>query len=191
MSSATVALDSKMASAPISEKPASGGTVATGIPTEHDVWQRARPIVASKTWTNSLLAHLPAAAQEIEDRATTPSAATLLASPGFGSTVERLRELRADDDERDRPSDEAFDRTIGILRNVAKKVGLIFPAGVAATGPGRSVRLLWANGEKELRVVIGGISQNRSYIYWRDSGGSVVHSKIDSLRIVKYLIRIS
>jgi hypothetical protein len=195
MSSATLAPFPKLTSMALAEKPDSGVTLTAGIPAEQKVWLGWRSPVVAKTWTNPLLARAIPRQVDIDGergaKVTSTSAAAALTSPEFGATLEQLRDLLNDEDEQDRPSEEAFDRTIAFLRDTANKLGMNFPRAVAATGPGRSVRLLWASNEKELRVVIGGTPLNRSYIYWRDSGRSGVDDRINTEQFAKYLSWIS
>jgi hypothetical protein len=107
-------------------------------------------------------------------RASSTSAAAShpLTSRDYQITLNRIRELRSEEDEMDRPSDHAYDRTVVLLRNVANKIGMQFPTAIVATGPSQGIRLLWMRDERELRVTVGGSERNKSYIYWLESGRS-------------------
>ena len=196
MSSATIVLAPKVASIAFVEKPVSGRTLPGDL-VEQGVWPQDKSVISTNTWTNSLIARFLPAPQQVRMSSVpafetaSNSAGPGLTSQEFGSTLERLRELLTEDEEQDRPSGEAFERVVTLLRETAKTVGMSFPGAVAGTGPGRSVRLLWRENEKELRIVIGGTAQNRSYIYWRHSGGSGVDSRIDSSRFAQYLFWLS
>ena len=88
-------------------------------------------------------------------------ASTSITSFDFGVTLDKIRELLTEEDEDDRPSDEAYKRTIVLLRLTAERAGLRFPRAIAATGPGRSVRLIWMEEQREVRLMIGGSADNR------------------------------
>ena len=196
MSTATLSLNPKAASILFAEELVSGLTLLPGSrAAQEDVLPEHPGLFANRTWTRSLVAKWPFTREQDQvdtglmtiPKASSSSAAVALTSVEFGFTLERLRSLRSDDDEQDRPSDEAYHRTVGLLRETAKRVGMQFPAAMAATGPGRSVRLLWSNNEKELRLVIGGSATNRSYIYWRHAARSGVDDTVEAIRFAQYL----
>jgi hypothetical protein len=114
-------------------------------------------------------------------------ASTSITSFDFGVTLDKIRELLAEEDEDDRPSEEAYNRTILLLRQAAERAGLKFPRAMAATGPGRSVRLIWMREQREVRLMIGGSASNRSYIYWRRGPESGVDENIKPEYLAAYL----
>jgi hypothetical protein len=196
MSTATLPLYPKAASILFDVEPVSGLTLTTGSrTTQENVVSENVGLFANTTWTRSLLAKWPFAREHDPvgtgsmtiPMASSSSAAVALTSVDFGFTLDRLRSLRSDDDEQDRPSDQAYHRTVGLLRETARRIGMQFPGAIAATGPGRSVRLLWSSNEKELRLVIGGSAVNRSYIYWRHGARSGVDDTVEAIRFARYL----
>ena len=114
-------------------------------------------------------------------------ASTSITSFDFGVTLDGVRELLAEEDEDDRPSGQAYDRTILLLRQTAERSGLGFPRAIAATGPGRSVRLIWMREQREVRLMIGGSVASRSYIYWRMGPESGVDENIKPDYLAAYL----
>jgi|ERR1017187_6063824 hypothetical protein len=196
MSSATLALPQKNTAIPFAERPASGRTTtpadeAQSLPYDYPA------SIQHRTWTiKSLLEKWtevgvrqwqPGGASKPLASSTSASALTSLE---YSQTLACVRLLCRDEDEQDRPSEEAYQRTVRLLSETARHVGMQFPRGIAATGPGRSVRLLWSSGEKELRLVLGGSATNRSYIYWRTSGYSGIDETIEASRLAQYLSRI-
>ena len=120
--------------------------------------------------------------------ASSPAAASQsLTSTDFVVTLDRLRALKKDDDEDDRPSKPAYELTFQLLREVAGDLGFRFPRAVASTGPGQGIRLLWAKNERELRVTIGGSPMNKTYLYWLAPGRSGVEPKLDRQTLHQYL----
>jgi hypothetical protein len=117
----------------------------------------------------------------------TNSASTAITSFDFGLTLDQVRSLSTEEDEDDRPSLEALERTIILLRKAAELAGMRFPRAIAATGPGRSVRLIWMREPRELRLMIGGSAANRSYIYWRTGPASGVDENITPQHLAAYL----
>jgi hypothetical protein len=114
-------------------------------------------------------------------------ASTSITSFDFGVTLDRMRDLLAEEDEDDRPTDQAYNSAIALLRQAAERTGLKFPRAIAATGPGRSVRLIWIKERREVRLVIGGSVTNRSYIYWRGGPASGVDENIKPENLAAYL----
>ena len=194
MSSATLALPLKSTAILFAERSVSGQTT---IPSD-EAWGPLYDYPASigpTTWTiRSLLdkwaevRHLQPG--DVSRPLAASTSASRLTSLEYGQTLACVHLLRSDEDEQDRPSDEAYQRTLRLLSETAQHVGMHFPRGIAATGPGRSVRLLWSSGEKELRLVLGGSAANRSYIYWRTSGHSGIDESIEASRLAQYLSRI-
>lgn len=195
MSSATLALSPKPTAISFAERPASGRTTMTGDePRDKSLACDYPGLIQAKTWTKSLLEKWavigvrhqvePGGASKPLSSSTSASALTSLE---YSLTLDRVRILRSDEDDQDRPSDEAYERTVSLLRETARHVGMQFPSAIAATGPGRSVRLLWSSSEKELRLVVGGSAANRSYIYWRSAGRSGVDETIEAGRFAQYL----
>jgi hypothetical protein len=170
MSAATSALCLRTPAISRSEKPASGRTLETrGDAVHHDSESNDVGLFPTKTWTGSV------------------SASAALTSTDYAVTLDRLRNLINDEDEEDRPSQGAYDRAVHLLRDAARRIGMQFPSAIVATGPARSVRLLWSGNDKELRVVIGGSATNRSYIYWRLTGNSGVDEIVEGNRFAEYL----
>lgn len=118
-------------------------------------------------------------------------ASTSITSFDFGVTLDKIRELLSEQDEDDRPSDLAYDRTIDLLRQTAERAGMKFPRAIAATGPGNSVRLIWMREQREVRLMIGGSAANRSYIYWRRGPESGVDENIKPEYLAAYLVWLS
>jgi hypothetical protein len=114
-------------------------------------------------------------------------ASTSITSFDFGLTLDEIRELLTEEDEDDRPSDLAFNRAMLLLRQAAERTGLKFPRAIAATGPGRSVRLIWMREQRKVRLMIGGSAANRSYIYWRKGPESGVDENIKPEYLAAYL----
>jgi hypothetical protein len=122
----------------------------------------------------------PAFRLDLIDDRESPStgASTSITSFDFGVTLDEIRALLDEDEEQDRPSVEACERTVALLREAAQRLGMTFPRAIAVSGPGASVRLLWIMDQKELRVMIGGSMANRSYLYWRTGSKSGVDERI-------------
>jgi hypothetical protein len=174
MSAATVALCLKTPAAALSEKPRSGVT---------ETWTKS--LAESTEMTNGHEAFASIGPPIVGTFST--STAGTLTSTEYAVTMDRLRSLIADEDEDERPSEEACAHAVRLLREAALHVGMRFPRGIVATGPARSVRLLWSGNDKELRVVIGGSTTNRSYIYWRRTGHSGVDETLEGRRFAEYL----
>jgi hypothetical protein len=117
----------------------------------------------------------------------TNGASTSITSFAFGVTVDKMRELLAEEHEDDRPTDQAYNSAIVLLRQTAERIGLKFPRAIAATGPGRSVRLIWMREQREVRLMIGGSVANRSYIYWRTGPASGIDENIKPEYLAAYL----
>lgn len=193
MSAATVAL--KMAASALMEKPASGRTVSPREVGQHHEIVFESVGGSPTAWTKSVAVELEivrshdahaTAGTAVSERSST-STSGVLTSTEYAVTLERLRDLVNDEDEQDHPSEEAYARAFALLRTAAQHVGMKFPRGIAATGPGQAVRLLWSRAEKELRVVVGGSATNRSYIYWRVNGDSGIDETLEGSRLAEYL----
>lgn len=102
-----------------------------------------------------------------------------LTSEAYRATVERLRSLLQEEDEEDRPTEYASAQATRLLRDLAGSLGMQFPLATVVVGPDRSVRLLWARSDREVRVSLGGTEANRSYVYWRTHDSSGVEDGID------------
>jgi hypothetical protein len=192
MSTATLPFCQKVASNLFAEELMSPLTLTAGSRATEEIQTGNPGSLPARTWTSSLRAKWTREQGQVEvglitAKASPSSASVALTSVEYGATLGRLRSLRSDEDEQDRPSDEAYHRTVGLLREAAECVGMQFPGAIAATGPGRSVRLLWSFDEKELRLVIGGGAVNRSYIYWRHAARSGVDETIEGRRFARYL----
>src|SRR5580700_3611023 len=87
-------------------------------------------------------------------------ASTSITSFDFGVTVDKMRELLTEEHEDDRPTEHAYDSAVVLLRQTAEHIGLRFPRAIAATGPERSVRLIWMREQREVRLMIGGSVAN-------------------------------
>ncbi len=114
-------------------------------------------------------------------------ASTSITSFDFGVTLDKMRELLAEEQEDERPTERAYESAIVLLRQTAERIGLKFPRAIAATGPGRSVRLIWMREQREVRLMIGGSVANRSYIYWRTGPASGVEENIKAEYLAAYL----
>jgi hypothetical protein len=125
--------------------------------------------------------------QPIDDSFPVNGASTSITSFDFGVTLEQIHALLAEEEPDDQPSPEAYERTMGLLRRTAERSGMKFPRALAvATGPSRSVRLIWMREQKELRLMIGGTPANRSYIYWRTGTLSGIDENIDPEYLAAY-----
>ncbi len=117
------------------------------------------------------------------------SALPTLMPPEYRKTLERVRALISEEDEADQPSLEAYDRTLALIRDAAQHLGGWFPGAIAAsTGPGRSLRVLWSRNRKEVRLVLGGSTSNRSYIYRREGDRSAVDETLSGDCLAQYLV---
>ncbi len=86
-------------------------------------------------------------------------------SADFVVTLRRIDDLRNDEEEEDRPSDRAYELALMVLAETAALMSLGFPRASASVGPNRGLRITWAWGNREVRLVVGGGSANKSYIY--------------------------
>ncbi len=193
---ATLVLHPKTTAVPFTERSPSGRTISGDDDAQKaDVVSIARDLYSARTWTKSLLEKSvlmrgqdqPGLVLSFEPLSSSTSASVALTSYEYRVTLDRVRMLLTDEDEQDRPSAEAYARTIQLLRETAQQLGMQFPSAIAATGPGRSVRLLWSSDKKELRLVVGGSAANRSYVYWQEAGRSGVDETIHANRFARYL----
>lgn len=115
------------------------------------------------------------------------AASSPLTSKDYRVTLERLRALKQDDDEEDRPSEYAYQRTVRLLRDTADNLGMQFPPAMAVTGPNKCIRLLWTRSDREIRVTVGGSEANKSYLYWRESGRSGIEPTLDGRTLHRHL----
>lgn len=120
-------------------------------------------------------------------RSESVSAANALTSKEYQITRDRLRELKQDEDEIDRPSNYAYDRTDRLLRDLANLMGMQFPAAILATGPSQGIRLLWRRDARELRIIIGGSEASKSYLYRLESERSQIVYSLDPRTLQAYL----
>jgi hypothetical protein len=110
-----------------------------------------------------------------------------LTSREYVITWDQIEELRREEEQEDRPSDIAYQRALTILRQAARQLGRNFPQAIVATGPDRSLRLLWSCGRREVRLVIGGTPANKTYFYRESAGHHEVDYIVNGTKLAGYL----
>ena len=68
-------------------------------------------------------------------------------------TLNRIEELTHEADEGDRPSTHAYELAVRVLAETARELTLKFPGASVSVGPNRSLRVTWARGAGEVRLV--------------------------------------
>lgn len=102
-------------------------------------------------------------------------------------TLGRIEALRLEEDEEDRPSDEAYDGAMKLLSQAARDLSLKFPRASASVGPNRGLRVTWSCGRREVRLVLGGSAVNRSYIYSECGSDHRVDYFVDGSHLAQHL----
>ena len=115
------------------------------------------------------------------------AASEVLTSREYAITWAQVEELRNEEEEEDRPTDYAYQRAVAILKEAAGQLGPNFPQAVVATGPDRSLRLLWSCGRREVRLVIGGAPANKTYFYREPAGYPGVDYIVNGIKLAGYL----
>lgn len=110
-----------------------------------------------------------------------------LTSRDYAATVQLITELGREDEEEDRPSEFALGRTLSVLEQAARELRLSFPLAIVAVGPHRSLRLLWSSEGREVRLVVGGSTANKTYLYWEGPGQRCVDYSVDGARLASLL----
>jgi hypothetical protein len=108
----------------------------------------------------------PITADIIATGAQEPSAATIsITSEHYSQLLDSIRSLASDEEETDRPTDFALALADALLTSAAEKLALDFPAAYVTVGPAGSLRISWVDRERHVRLICGGSTENRSYIY--------------------------
>ena len=113
--------------------------------------------------------------------------AETLTSGDYVTTLKRIEEFRAEEDEDDRPSDYACQKARELLRQAAKELRFDFRRARVSVGPGRSLRLTWSSRDREARLICGGGPANKTYIYSESPAGHTVDYIVDGARLARYL----
>jgi hypothetical protein len=102
-------------------------------------------------------------------------------------TLTRIKDLKSEADEDDRPSDYAYENTIRVLDQTARELSLDFPRGSASVGPNRGLRITWSQGLGEVRLVCGGAAENKSYIYSEAGAQNNIEYVVDGQHLAQHL----
>jgi hypothetical protein len=102
-------------------------------------------------------------------------------------TLGRIEELRREENEDDRPSDYAYARALNLLIEAARELNLKFPRASASVGPNRGLRITWARGRREVRLILGGNAGNKSYIYSECGSDHAVEYIVDGNHLAQHL----
>lgn len=119
------------------------------------------------------------------------SASSLLASAEYHATLDQIEELANDEDEEERPTDHALEAGRLLVRDAGGKLGQSFPRALAATGPNRCLRLQWSMHGRVLRLVVGGGTVNKTYLYWENEGHHGINCNVNGDRLTELLCWLS
>jgi hypothetical protein len=158
ISSGTLALSPPVDTSSATPNGPSGATVSLQVKEQSGIRERIRdarhffwPLVASSTASSG--------------RVTTRD---------YVITLNRIEELRGEDDEDDRPSEYAYNIALGLLRAAVQELDADFPRASVSVGPWRGLRITWSCGSREIRLICGGAPTNRTYIYYESAGGHAI-----------------
>ncbi|MGA2594735.1 MAG: hypothetical protein ABSH32_32960 [Bryobacteraceae bacterium] len=102
-------------------------------------------------------------------------------------TLGRIEELRTEENEDDRPSDYANDLGLKVLIEAARELGLRFPRASVSVGANRGLRVTWSYGPREVRLVCGGSTANKSYIYAESGSEHGIECILDGSHLAQHL----
>jgi hypothetical protein len=102
-------------------------------------------------------------------------------------TLGRIKELKIEEDEEDRPSDYAHNGALKVLADTARELSLDFPRASVSVGPNRGLRITWSRGRGEVRLVVGGSAANKSYIYSESGSQHGFEYVVDGKRLAQHL----
>ena len=110
----------------------------------------------------------------------------------YWRTLSRVRELRDEPESNEdlpaKPTDTAFEMSVRLLRTAAQLLHEDFPRGSASVGNDGGVRVTWSRGEStEVRLICGGTTENRSYLYFESNGDYGVDEEMTGMRLASYL----
>ena len=110
-----------------------------------------------------------------------------ITSIDYVNTLGRIEELRQEENEDDRPSDHAHDLALKVLVEAARELGSRFPSASASVGANRGLRVTWSYGRREVRLVCGGSTADRSYIYAESGPAHGIEYIVDGSHLAQHL----